>query len=102
MGAVAQYLLYRIREALEYMMGAWSLQQNPQVPCSYAEALEIQLHGHGKDGVRNGPQHDEYCQLKADVSILPNDIEHCVTFFLNYITLFINPITLFEYCKTIF
>ena len=102
MGAVAQYLLYRIREALEYMMGAWSLHQNPQVTCSYAETLEIQLPGHGKDGVRNGPQHDEYCQLKADVSILPNDIEHCVTFFLNCITLFINPITLFEYCKTIF
>ena len=95
MGAVAQYLLYRIREALEYMMGAWSLQQNPQVPCSYAEALEIQLHGHGKDGVRKVPQHDEYGLLRAEDTILPNDIEHCIT-------LFINPITLFEFCKTIF
>ena len=36
------------------------------------------------------------------IPILPNDIEHCVTFFLNCITLFINPITLFEYCKTLF
>ena len=36
------------------------------------------------------------------ISILSNDIEHCVTFFLNCITLFINPITVFEYCKTIF
>ena len=36
------------------------------------------------------------------IPILPNDIEHCVTFFLNCITLFINPITLFEYCKMIF
>ena len=34
--------------------------------------------------------------------ILPNVIEHCVTFSLNCKTLFINPITLFEHCKTIF
>ena len=32
MGAVAQYLLYRIREALEYMMGAWSLTKIPKLP----------------------------------------------------------------------
>ena len=43
-----------------------------------------------------------FAQLRAEISILYNVIEHCVTFFLNCITLFINPITLFEYCKTIF
>ena len=36
------------------------------------------------------------------ISLLPNVIEHCVTFFKNCITLFINPVTLFEYCKTLF
>ena len=35
------------------------------------------------------------------ISILPNVIEHCVTFFLNCITLFINPVTLFYNCITI-
>ena len=43
-----------------------------------------------------------FARLRAEVSILPNVIEHCVTLFKNCITLFINPITLFEYCKTIF
>ena len=36
-----------------------------------------------------------FCPVESKVSILPNVIEHCVTFFLNCITLFINPITLF-------
>ena len=35
------------------------------------------------------------------ISILSNDIEHCVTFFLNCITLFINSVTLFDNCITI-
>ena len=34
-------------------------------------------------------------QVMISVYILPNDIEHCVTFFMNCITLFINPVTLF-------
>ena len=34
-------------------------------------------------------------------SILSNDIEHCVTFFLNCIMLFINSVTLFDNCITI-
>ena len=35
------------------------------------------------------------------ISILSNDIEHCVTLFLNCITLFISSVTLFDSCITI-
>ena len=40
--------------------------------------------------------------VSLPIPILPNVIEHCVTFFLNCITLFINPITFFINPITIF